>query len=94
VVADPAAAAAAYDSYLSLVRWIRRAQDAGVIDDRPERVVAYCYHALCQGLAGGELSREPPSIGASFWGAIADIDGEQLWTSALTASVVGLAPRT
>lgn len=94
VVADPAAATAAYDSYLSLVQWIRHAQHAGVIDDRPEQEVAFAYHALCQGLAGGELSREPPPVGASFWGAVGDIEGERLWAGALTALVAGLAPRT
>jgi AcrR family transcriptional regulator len=92
VVASPTALRAAGESYDALVRWIRRAQGAGVIDDRPEAEIAFSFHALCQGLAGGELSREPPPVGTNFWGPVHGIPGERLWRRALEALVAGLAP--
>lgn len=94
VVASPGAARAAWDSYLALTRWIERAQDAGVIDARPVAEIAFAFHALCQGLAGGELSRLPPPVGTRFWGPVRDIDGERLWRGALEALVAGLSPVT
>lgn len=53
--------------------------------------MAFAFHA-CQGLAGGELSRQPPPIGTNFWRSLQDIDGEKLWRDALNALVAGLAP--
>lgn len=93
VIADSDALRAATASYLALVAWIRRAKDAGVIDDRPEQEVAFAFHACCLGLATSELSREPPPVGSTFWGPVAGIDGVVLWRGALTALVAGLAPR-
>lgn len=93
VLADSRALRAATDSYLALVQWIRRAQETGVIDDRPEQEVAFAFHACCLGLATSELSREPPPVGSSFWHPVAGVDGLVLWRGALTAVVDGLAPR-
>lgn len=92
VAGNPQASEAALASYHALVGWIRRAQQAGAIDDRPEEEVAFAFHSCCQGLAGGELSREPPPIGSNFWRPVHGIDGEKLWNGTLTALVAGLAP--
>ena len=88
----PAAATAGRASYEALAARIRAAQRAGAISDRPEVEVAFVFHVLCQGLASGELSREPPPVGASFWRHAQDIDGEHLWRTGLEALVAGLAP--
>lgn len=93
VLADSRALRAADGSYAALVRWVRRAQEAGAIDDRPEQEVAFAFHACCLGLATSELSREPPPVGSSFWRPVADIDGLVLWRRALAALVDGFAPR-
>ena len=92
VVTNPQAAEGSLASYHALLRWIRRAQEAGAIDSRPEEEVAFAFHSCCQGLAGGELSREPPPVGSGFWRPVHGIDGEKLWRGALTALVAGLAP--
>lgn len=92
VVADPEASDVRLASYRALLRWIRRAQHAGAIDDRPEQEVAFAFHSCCQGLAGTELARQPPPIGSNFWRPVAGIAGEKLWKDTLTALVAGLAP--
>lgn len=88
--AGPAAAA----SYDALVRWIRRAQAAEALEQRPEVEIAFIFHALCQGLASGELAREPPPVGAGFWRPARDVDADQVWRTALRALVAGLGPRS
>lgn len=80
-------------SYDALAFWIRRAQEAGVVDGRPEEEIAFAFHACCQGLATSELSREPPPVGTGFWQRVHGIDGQHLWRVSLTALVTGLAPR-
>lgn len=94
VVGDPAAREASQASYRALVRWIRRAQAAGVVDDRPVSEVAFAFHCLCAGLASGELARAPAPIGTGFWGPVRGVDGVRLWRSALEALVAGLRPVT
>lgn len=79
-------------SYEALVARIRRAQEAGVIDDRPEEEIAFAFHACCLGLATSELSREPPPVGSNFWQRVSGIEGEQLWRGALGALIAGFAP--
>lgn len=93
VVTDREVVRAAVDGYRELAATIERAQEAGVIDGRPVEDVAVAFHALCQGLAGVELSREPPPVGAGFWGPIHGRDAEPLWRGSLEALVAGLAPR-
>ncbi len=80
-------------SYEALVRWIARAQQAGVVDDRPEAEVAFAFHSLCVGLAITALSRRLPPEGPGFWPGVADLSDEALWEAALTALVRGMAPR-
>lgn len=90
---NPAVNKAARDAYQVLSATIERAQAAGVIDQRPTAEVAFAFHCLCQGMAGGELSREPPPVGSNFWGPVRGIDAEKLWRGSLEALVAGLAPR-
>lgn len=90
-VTDEDTRRAALASYLALRRRIRRAIEAGDLADRPEEEIAFAFHACCQGLAGGELSREPPPVGNRFWEPVHGIDGAHLWRVALTALVAGLA---
>lgn len=90
---EPAVQQAAMDAYKALGATIERAQAAGVIDQRPTAEIAFAFHSLCQGMAGGELSREPPPVGSNFWGLVRGIDAEKLWRGALEALVAGLAPR-
>lgn len=92
VLADPAVVAAAVSGYKVLVAKIERAQAAGVVDQRPVAEIAFALHSLCQGMAGGELSREPPPVGSSFWGPAQGIDAVRLWRTGLEALVAGLAP--
>jgi AcrR family transcriptional regulator len=81
-------------SYEALVRWIVRAQRAGVIDGRPVGEVAFAFHALCQGLAGGELADQPAPLGARLWAHALErtIDPADRWRAALGALVQGMAP--
>jgi AcrR family transcriptional regulator len=92
VMRNPDVVEAAMASYAELARRVERAQAAGVIDDRPVAEVVFSFHALCQGLAGGELSLEPPPAGAGFWGPLQHADAETLWRRALEALLAGLAP--
>lgn len=92
VLTDPTVVDAAVTSYKELVATIERAQAAGAIDRRPVAEVAFALHSLCQGLAGGELAREPPPVGANFWGPIHGLPAERLWRDALEALVAGLGP--
>lgn len=89
---NPAVKQAAFGAYQLLSATIKRAQQAGVIDQRPTDEIAFAFHSLCQGLAGGELSREPPPVGSNFWELLRDLDAEKLWQGALEALVAGLAP--
>lgn len=92
MTSNPVVHDAAGTAYQALARWIERAIAAGVIVDQPVERIAFLYHGLCQGLAGGELSRMPPPVGARFWGLTSDEDVEASWRIALTALVAGLAP--
>jgi AcrR family transcriptional regulator len=80
-------------SYRALVRWVQRAQQAGVLDDRPEAAVAFEFHSLCVGLAVTALSRRPPPDGPGFWQGVEGVDDRDLWEAALTALVRGMSPR-
>ncbi len=87
--AMPAISADATASYEALVRWIRRARDAGLVSGLSDAEAAFAFHSLCVGLATSELSRRPPPEGAGFWRPVRELDGEQLWRTALTALVAG-----
>ncbi len=89
VTADSEVGRASLASYMALTSWIERAQAAGVLEDRPVHEIAYAFHSCCLGLATGELSREPPPVGSSFWQPIHGIDGLHLWRTALEAVVAG-----
>ncbi|MBJ7356876.1 helix-turn-helix domain-containing protein [Nocardioides sp.] len=91
-VRDEDVQARARASYTALTRWVNRAQEAGVVDDRPTAAVAYEFHSLCVGLATTGLSRRPPPDGPGFWATLADWSDEDLWRAALTALVRGMAP--
>lgn len=83
-------AAALAASYQALLRWIRRVRATGSFADRSDEEVAFAFHSLCLGLAAGELSREPPPLGAGLWTAVRHITGERLWQVALDGLVKGL----
>lgn len=93
VLTDPAVVAAAVSGYTVLVHRIERAQAAGVVARRPVAEIAFALHSLCQGMAGGELAREPPPVGSSFWGPVRGIDAEHLWRTGIEALVAGFAPK-
>ena len=93
LTASPDVGPAAIASYDALVGWIERARSAGLIDERPDAEVAFAFHALCQGLASGELAREPPPVGANFWRHARHLDAEHVWRGALEALIAGMAPR-
>jgi AcrR family transcriptional regulator len=91
-VEDPDVRRRARASYLALVRWVARAQAAGVVDDRAEAAVAFEFHSICVGLAITALSRRPPPHGPGFWMDLAGRTDEDLWRESLTALVRGMAP--
>ncbi|MBS3745294.1 MAG: TetR/AcrR family transcriptional regulator [Wenzhouxiangellaceae bacterium] len=90
VLADPEVSNAAATSYKELARRIERARDAGRLSGQPINEIAFAFHSLCQGMASGELSREPPPVGAKFWRPIHGLDAERLWRNALESLVSGL----
>lgn len=89
----PTVGRAGVAAYRSLLRWIVRAQEAGVVDGRPSMEVAFQFHSMCQGLANGELSQEPPPVGSNFWGNATDMDMDLVWERGLRSLVAGMAPR-
>ena len=89
---DPDVYPAMRASYDALAGWIQRAQEAGVIVDRPVPEVAFVFHSTCQGLATNELLRRPPPIGIGMWDHTRDVDAIELWTLGLGALVRGLGP--
>jgi AcrR family transcriptional regulator len=92
ITAVPEVMNAARASYEALAEWIHRAREVQLIHpDRSELEVAFTFHALCQGLASGELSREPPPVGSSFWGNTRGMSLEPVWRDALRALIHGLA---
>lgn len=91
-VQDPDVQGRARAAYRALVRWVARAQASRAIDDRPEAVVAFQFHATCVGLATTVMSRRPPPDGPGFWPLVEDMSDEQLWHGALAALVRGMAP--
>lgn len=93
IVSTPTVGSAAMASYEVLSGWVRRAQAAGLIEDRPIVEIVFAFHAMNLGLASSELSREPPPIGSNFWVPAWGIDAESLWRTALEALVAGLAPK-
>jgi AcrR family transcriptional regulator len=92
LLASPSVARAATDSYEALAEAIERAMAAGSIARRPVNEVALAFHALCEGLAGAELSMRPPPVGTRFWRPARGLDLEDVWRTALTALLVGLPP--
>lgn len=92
VLADTAVRQAAEASHLALMVRIRRAQEAGVIDDRPKRLVSFAFHSLCQGMAGGELAAPPRPGEPGLWEILDSNAMEACWEQALTALIRGMAP--
>lgn len=84
--------AAAYRSFEALKTRVEALRDAGGV--HPDRTVDSCvfaFHALCQGLAAGELSARPVPEGPGFWPMMKGVDYRQIWARALEALVQGLA---
>lgn len=79
-------------AYGALARWVRRAQDAGVVDKRPVPEIAFIFHATCQGLATNELAREPAPVGVGMWANTNDIAAIDIWRHGLDALVRGMGP--
>jgi AcrR family transcriptional regulator len=92
-IANPTVYATLVESYDALAGWITRAQEAGVVDDRPVPEIAFILHSTCQGLATNELLRRPPPDGSGMWANTRRADPVELWEHALHALVRGLAPR-
>ena len=93
ITTNPTVGAAAMASYEALATSIRRAKAATVLGEWPDAEIAFVFHAVCQGLASSELSRQPPPVGAGFWRHARDLDADQLWRIALEALIAGLAQR-
>jgi AcrR family transcriptional regulator len=91
-LAEPDVAPAALDSFEALLHWVRRAREAGLVDERPDVEAAFGFHSLCVGLANGELAAQPPPAGAAFWPMLGQEPRAELWRRALAAFVRGLAP--
>lgn len=78
-------------SYRSLAARVDRAVAAGALPPRPTVEYVFAFHAFTCGLAVNELSRQPPPVGARFWGMTAELDMGRLWDRSLTAFVTGLS---
>jgi AcrR family transcriptional regulator len=91
-ITHPTVYATLVEAYDALAGWIHRAQEAGVVDDRPVPELAFIYHSTCQGLATNELLRRPPPEGSGMWANTRRADPVELWELALHALVRGLAP--
>jgi hypothetical protein len=91
-IENPTVFATLTEAYEALAGWIRRAQEAGVVDDRPVPELAFIFHSTCQGLATNELLRRPPPDGSGMWANTHRADPVDLWEHALHALVRGLAP--
>jgi hypothetical protein len=92
LLTTPAVAAAAQASYDVLAEAIAAAMDGGSLARRPVNEVALMFHALCAGLAGAELSMQPPPVGTRFWRPARGLDLEAVWRASLTSLLVGLSP--
>lgn len=86
----PEAGPALMAAYRSLATRIERAVAAGLLPERPTAGYVFAFHSFTCGLAVNELSRQPPPVGARFWGMTAELDLGELWHSSLTAFVTGL----
>lgn len=77
-------------SYDVLLQFIVRAQDQGVGSHlkRSEFVVA--FHAMCQGMAGVELSHQAPPVGSHFWQPLNGKDTVALWHLAVSSLLNGM----
>lgn len=89
VLENPEVGAAIQESASTLLYWIDKAQVAGVIDDRPALDIAFAFHSLCQGMAGGELA----TIESGFWNGLDPNSMEELWKSSLEALVRGMSAK-
>lgn len=89
---DPVVGAASLAAYEALAARVARARAAGVVAGGSDVEVAFAFHALCLGMASGELSREPPPVGSHFWRVAREVDLEAVWRRALEAMLRGLAP--
>ncbi len=90
----PEAIPALMASYRALATRVERAVDAGLLPDRPTAGYVFTFHAFTCGLAVNELSRQPPPVGAGFWGMTAGLDLTELWQRSLAAFVTGLSLET
>lgn len=94
VLSQPRVGRAAYQAFAALHARVEALRAAGGV--HPERSVAECvfaFHALCQGLAAGELSAVPAPDGPGFWPMMSGADYPGVWSRALQALVGGFAHR-
>jgi AcrR family transcriptional regulator len=91
VLQQPSVVEEARATYDALLGWIRRARDAGQVHaERSDAVCAFEFHALCQGLASGELAAQP-APGPGFWAMMRHHEMPTIWRDALTGLVAGFA---
>lgn len=86
VIAAPGVRKAATKSYRTFTSWIRRVE----IGPRSVHVVAFQFHALCQGLATSELQAQPAPAGSNLWPMTPGLGDDRIWRDALRAYVIGL----
>lgn len=86
----PKVQTATRESYDVLMGFIVRAQEQGIGAHLPRSDFVISFHAMCQGLAGVELSHQAPPVGAGFWQPLAGKDPEKIWTTAIEALLIGL----
>ncbi|HET7690745.1 MAG TPA: TetR/AcrR family transcriptional regulator [Nocardioidaceae bacterium] len=94
VLTQPRVGRAAYRAYEALRSRVEALRAAGGV--HPDRDVPECvfaFHALCQGMAAGELAARPVPDGPGFWRSMQGSDFESVWTRALEALVGGFAYR-
>lgn len=78
------------ETYDVLMGFIVRAQAKGIGAHLPRSDFVITFHALCQGLAGVELSHQAPPIGSGFWQPLEGKAPEKIWTQAIEALLDGL----
>lgn len=80
-------------AFEALLARIEPAQRSRVIDPGIDSAeVAYMFNAVCRGLAGSELLRQPPPVGTGVWEQLEGDDRSESWDRVLRALMDGLAP--
>lgn len=81
---------AARRSYACLASRVAAARSAGGIhESRSDESCVFAFHALCQGLAAGELAARPVPDGPGFWPTTRGADMAAMWWDGLGALVHG-----